>query len=281
MINTTRISKYILLATLLALAATGARAGLRRSEKTGVSPLELTLTVNTAAYQPGEAIICEVTLKNPTGSDKTVAALDSQSIALAFQGRQKEQTEQKELQFLEPVASAREKTGEEILLAAHANLKRQFILTTATFERGEFALQAIYDESGAAPGKAKPKAYSRPAFFKVEGDKALVHRYLNGLATRQDAIQIASAKAGVAVARGEALLITDEYGFLKWWVNLHLAGAPGQASVKSYFINPYLAHVWKEAKPFTSEDRGSETKIPKDSQIAQKIRDQRAFKPSK
>jgi hypothetical protein len=276
MSNKLRISQYIAVLGLAAMLATPAAAGLfKNSAKGNLSPLELTLSLGSAKLKPGEPVICELTLLNPSDSTQTILALDHQSVSFAFQPRRK--GEFKEMQFMEPVYTNQEQIGEEAIVLPHASLKRRFLLTTITFQRGDFALQAVYAGSNGSPNKPALKTYSRPVYFTVEGEQVYVHRYLNGLTTKEDAIKLAKSKVKCDVKESDIIQVTDDYGFLMWWVNLRLAGTTPPESVKSYFIDPYKAKVWKEAKPFTKDDKPKEIQIPKDSKILQKFRERQGM----
>jgi hypothetical protein len=252
----------------LACASLGGRL------KGGAGPeshLELQISLNAEKYQPGEPVRCELTLTNPTDSAATVLTPDHDSMAFSVQPKRKGAPS--ELRLVQPVASTQEPTGTPLALAPHTSMKRSFVFTVLTLERGEFLLAAVYSATQPSPARPAEKAYAKPVLLTVAGAKAFAHRYSDGLLAREDALSLAAGQLKEKVQRSDALLIRDEMGFLKWWVNLWLDGPAGQQPVKSYFVDPYLARVWGEAKPFTDSDRPKATRISRDSQAIQKMRD--------
>ena len=222
-------------------------------------PMELSISLNAEKYQPGEPVHCELTLVNSTNSTRTVLTPDHDSVAFSFQPKRK--GDQSELRLIQPVASSQEPTGTPVSLAPHASLKRPFVFTALTLERGEFLLTAVYSATQPSPARPAEKAYAKPVHLTVAGAKVFAHRYGDGLLSREDALRLAAGQVKEKVQKSDALLIRDGMGFLKWWVNLWLEGPAGQQTVKSYFVDPYLARVWGEAQPFTESDRPKATQI--------------------
>jgi tetratricopeptide (TPR) repeat protein len=215
-----------------------------------------------------------VALANATGAPVSVPALDHASLSFAVQPRLKEAIG--ELKFVEPIYSAKEQPGAETTLQPQGRegsvLTREFAFTTLSFERGPYVLGATFTRPAASPLKPARKTYAKAAAFTVAGEKAFAHRYLDGLISREDAVKLAAAQAGgAAVKSAETLLITDEAGTYKWWVNLTLGDG---GAVKSWFVDPYFARVWREARPFTAADKGVDPQPPQDSKILQRLRDQ-------
>lgn len=232
------------------------------------SDLTLALKLSKEKYQPGEPVTAMVTLTNASGEPVSAAMLDHASVTFSVQPQKAGAAS--EQRFVEPLYSEKEQTGEGKGLGAGESLARNFVFTNLTFERGGFVLAAVYARPSDSPLRAPRKSYAKAAAFAVEGQKAFAHRYLSGLLAREDAIALATAKAGGKVQGADTLLITDEAGFAKWWVNLTLEGG----AVKSWFIDPVFAQVWKEARPFTAADKGIDPQPKQDAQILQRLKEQ-------
>lgn len=236
------------------------------------SDIALSITLEKNVVQPGEAVLVDVKLLNQGHDAVTVKNLDHASVLFARwpkgEGGKSEST-----RFVEPVFSESIKTGEDVKIEAGKSIQRPFLFTDLSLERGEFMLQATHVHSVRG---AQLKTFSASIPLTVAGEKPLVHRYSDGLLSKSDAIRISATEAGMASAAGDAVIILDEMGLKKWWVNLYPPTASSATSrpsvVKSYFVDPYHAVVWREAKPFTPEikQRGIQ-ELPKDSKAVQKL----------
>lgn len=142
------------------------------------------------------------------------------------------------------------------------------MFTQLTVERGDFVLLATYQTENDSKVQAQPFAFS------VQGDRVLLHRYLNGLLTRDDAIQLAARRFQVSAENADAMLIQDEMGFLKWHINLPGTAADGQAITRSCFVDPYWGRVWREAQPFVRTPESNEIPYPEDSKLFQQLQEQ-------
>ena len=238
------------------------------------SPLRLTIQLPKAQFLPGEVVKAEVALLNPTGQPVEVPMLDHTTLSFSFAPKAK--GGDKELRYIEPVFSPKEPSAAPIALAPGTCLQRTFLFTKLTFERGAFVLQPIYSIPESGTTKPARRTYAKAVAFSVAGAKVFAHRTLDGLLTQDDAIALARREIKTKPKHAEAMLVTDEKGFPKWWVNLELAG-PGAkgGSVKSYFIDPIQAKVWREAKPFT---RTPPSEPPKNSKLMQEFRDRQTQK---
>ncbi len=235
--------------------------------------LELSTALEKDHLLPGEPLLCTVTLKNNSSHAIRVKQLDHTSLFFSFwpkgKGGKTENTT-----FVTPVFSTLLDTGAEISLQPHASMSRPFLFTTLTMQRGDFVLSA-YHQQPVADGQKK--TFARSVAYSVAGETAFAHRTVDGLLSRSDAIRLAKEAAAMPVAPADALMIIDESGFRKWWVNVGATAASAPASapstaMKSYYIDPYRAVNWREAQPFTAEDRRSGTReLPKDSKVAQRL----------
>jgi hypothetical protein len=242
-------------------------------------------------YLPGQAVIFDVELTNLDLGTKRLLSLDHRS--LVFYMFPATEEGRRSVRKIEPVYSESEPTGLMTPLAAGQSLKRRFLFTQLTFERGQFVLMAECTQPGKSitdlplegkskkkrskkntPGDSTPqKIYSAPFTYSVAGDKVAAHRYLNGLLSRKDALALASGEVKGEVIETESIRILDEMGFEKYWVNVRYRDASGQDAVRSFFIDPHLARVWKEAqRPFNSKATSGGKPFPNDSKIYKDIR---------
>jgi hypothetical protein len=236
-----------------------------------VQPCELMLTLDAAAYGPGQAVVCEAVLTCPDAQEETVVPMpDATTISFSLQAVDEKAVG--ETRRVEPVSSPVIPAAEPTPLAPGASIRRSFVFPALTFERGSFLLQAVYTLSVPGSPELDQKIYARAVPFAVAGEKAFVHRYLNGLLTREDALRVAAEAAGRPPVRSEALLVRDELQLLKWWVNLDFGADPAKPERQSCFVDPYLARVWKQAQPFTAADRDGKDVIPEDSKKFDELR---------
>lgn len=237
------------------------------------SDLNLTTQLSQGQYRLGEPVLARVTLGNTRETAVETPQLDHTTVAFTVQPQLKSSLG--ELRFVEPVYSGKEDAGRMIRLPGagegptSATVPRDFVFTTLSFEPGTYLLEAVYSRPSAGTLKPARKTYSKAVLFTVAPGAVYAHRYVNGLLARQDAINLAAAQAGAAVKSSDTLLVTDEAGFYKWWVNLTLEG-----TVKSYFVDTTYPRVWKEARPFTAADQGVAGPTAQDAQMMQRLKDQ-------
>jgi hypothetical protein len=183
-----------------------------------------------------------VELSNNTSRARRLQKLSAQSVEFFF-GRAGDP----ERMSRQAVSSKDEPMDELAELAPGQTLKRPFVLTRLSEFGGALTAQAHLAPS--APG-LPPKIYSNVVQFEVKG-KPLFARDPDGLILKKEAVRLAAAAAQGEVQQAQALLITDEMGFLQWWVNVELKPAGAAARVMSYFIDPYVGRVRAQAKaPF-------------------------------
>lgn len=219
-------------------------------EDAGDGSLALELTLDTDRYRQGEPLTCEVALVNRTDEHRAAPNLDRMS--LRFTQARRTPLGMKNLRYVEPVYSEKEQVGVSKVVKAGLSLRRRFLFTTTTMEPGDYQMMAIYQSHAPAQDASQAKIYGNTVHFTVSED-VFARRNVNGVLVEEEARRIAAEAAGAPEAETEARLIVDEMGFLKWWINVS-ASEEGNAGAKSYFIDPYLCRVWREAKPFTADE---------------------------
>lgn len=212
------------------------------------SDLTLKLNTNKTSYLPGEAVLTTLTLTNETLATIEVAIPDYHSMEFNIRTRDTDGRWADKASLVRPVHSEKETDLSYRELAPGASIDRCFVFTTLSFKRGEFALMPVYLYGVTSSEEVPSRTYGNPVEFRVEGEKAYRKRYQNGLITDEQAAALAREAAGGEQRPARAVMILDEMGFHQWWVNLY--DAPGEPPVASYFINPYLGKVWREAVPF-------------------------------
>jgi hypothetical protein len=266
---------FLVLGALLALArpAVGKDAAAKNP-----FPLELSVKPAAGQFRPGEAVLAEVTLTNPGSRAQTVAGLSHASVRFAFEPAKPAQN-RRQARFVEPIYSPKEPAPGEQTLKPGESVKRTFVFTVLTLERGEFLLRAVYAKPGEDSPQKALKSWARPALFAVVGEKVFAHRTPDGRLAKPDALRLASARVGGKPRKAEAILALDEAGFECWWVNVWPEGAD---KARGFLVNPYLAEISEEVAPFSAAQATlASTTLSRDSKAMQKIRDQRsARKPA-
>lgn len=250
--------------------------------------LVLNLTLNKEVYPPGEAVICDVSLENTSEILLNIRSLDHSSVEFYFLPKEKDSYSN--MQIIEPVYSDYESANGTIVIDPKAKINRNFVFTNLTFNRGEFVFQATYTIPQSPDSTEKIIIYSKPVFLNVKGEKVFTERYLNGIITKESAIELAKREirdkiektsAVMTIVKYDAILIKDEAGFLKWWVNITYKNVNYFEKTKSFFIDAYRGVVWKEAVPFKAEDmkKNEEPNISKDSKFFQELREKKLNNP--
>jgi hypothetical protein len=208
--------------------------------------ITLRLTLNQAAYRPGEVVLASVELTNTSGQPLPAQALSAGSVVFVF-GRQGD-PERLERQA---VYSEREKLDESVTLEPGRMLGRQFVLTRLSEFSGPLVVQAQYRPGAAAGAKAPPRIFSNPVAYQVGGTR-LLKRDPAGLIVKDEALKLARTAGKNEAEDAQAIFVRDEAGFYRWYVNVHPKGsAPG--TWVGYFVNPYVGGVPRnQARPFDS-----------------------------
>lgn len=205
-------------------------------------PIELKLTLDKAAYRPGEAVLATVEVSNKTRGALKAYKLNAKSVVLVF-GKE-DDPERMERRV---VVSELETLDLYTSLEPGVAQKRTFLVTRLTEFAGPMAVQAHYIAGGEVAAKAGPKIYSNAAAYKVEGKRAL-RRDPEGFIVKDEALRLALAAAkGGEAGDAQAIFVRDEAGFYKWYVNVKPKGGGETAA---WFIDPYKGSVWHKAKPF-------------------------------
>jgi hypothetical protein len=218
--------------------------------------------MNKSVFRPGEAVVVTITARNTTNSTLRVLGLSADSGppqsakgTLTFwfgpDGR---------LDRLQrfPVISRLEARsrgtggGEQVQLRPGEELTRQFVLTRITPDIGRYTFQVHLQPFSEDDLKRIGKFYSEPAYYEVYGPP-LFRRDSKGLLELEEAIRIAAAEAPGEVHLLDAVLIEDEMGFHRWWVNVDYERPEGGLVQTAYLVDPYLGRVWSEAKQFESQ----------------------------
>ncbi len=265
MTTTLRVLFLFLLMVHTALFSACSRFGF---DSASPSPLQLRVQSDTNTVVPGQAVALTLQLWN--ASDKPVQISNLNHLTVSFLLRPAGSEGQKTIREVLPVFSIKEQPNPQEIqtLVPGDSQQRTFLFTQLSVERGDFVLLATYQ-----PEK-NSKVHAEPFAFSVQGNRVALHRYLNGLVTRDDAIKLAAQKFQVPVENADAMLIQDEMGFLKWHINLPGTAGDGQPAVRSCFVDPYWGRVWREAQPFVRTPESNEIPYPEDSKLFQQLQDQ-------
>ena len=215
--------------------------------------LVLALKLNKSVYRPGEAIIATVNLYNNSLRPLDIRALDGvdgDSVEFWYYLLKDPETTLKRL----PVSSSLEEAGQTMHLEPGGSTSRRFLLTRFTEYHGSMAAQAHYEPNPPFQAQLQlPMVYSNVAHFDVDGQQ-LFERDKSGIILKKEAIGLAQAVAPGDVRGAEAVIIEDEKGFYKWWVNLRVRDGTGQDRLMSWLVDPYRGKVTSKArKPFPAQ----------------------------
>lgn len=221
----------------------------------------VTATLAKSVFRPGEAVLVTLSAKNttdgplrilPPTAESGPPATASGSTTFWFGPAANLDRFQRY-----PVVSRREararglRSEDTILLKAGESVQRQFLLTRITEKPGSYVFQAHMEPFPAKEIKRIGTFYSHPVPYEVYGPR-LFRRDSKGLIELEEAIRIAAAEAPGEVHLMDAVLIEDEMGFYRWWVNVDFEKPSGGLVQKAWLVDPYLGRVWSEAKQFES-----------------------------
>jgi len=212
--------------------------------------LALKLASDKSAYQPGEAMLLKISVTNTTKKPILIRKLNIQTLGF-WPGRN---TEDRRVQRYPVVSRLEEKAlkeqGVEVAkLDPGQSLTRSFLHTRMTEDTGQFVAQAQMEPYAGTDSIRTGKLYSNVVDYQV-GGKPLFLRDSKGLMFLDDAVKLASERIPGAVVLSDGLLIEDNMGFYKWWINLDYRSAEGKQVKVGYLIDPYFGSVWSQAKPF-------------------------------
>lgn len=221
----------------------------------------VTATLNKSVYRPGEAVLVTVTARNTTGAPIRVLALAAESgppataagpLTFWFGPHGTLDRFQRYPVVSRGEATARGSTGgETLLLGAGEEMQRQFVLTRITPKPGRLLFQIHCEPFPSKEIKRIGKFYSEPQYYEVYGPQ-LFRRDSKGLIELEEAIRLAAAEVPGEINLVDAVLIDDEMGFNRWWVNVDYEKPAGGLVQTAYLIDPYLGRIWSEAKQFDS-----------------------------
>jgi hypothetical protein len=222
----------------------------------------LRAVMNKSVFRPGEAVIVTVTARNTTNSTLRVLGLSADSGppqsakgSLTFwfgpAGRI-DRLQRFPVISRHEVRSRGREGGELVQLRPGEEVSRQFVLTRITPDAGRYTFQAHLQPFSEDELKRIGKFYSEPAYYEVYGPP-LFRRDSKGLVELEEAVRIAAAEAPGEVHLLDAVLIEDEMGFQRWWVNVDYEKPEGGLVQTAYLVDPYLGRVWSEAKQFESQ----------------------------
>ena len=209
--------------------------------------LSLFLVMDKSVYRPNEPVIITVHLQNLSENNLNIHNLDARSLNFY-----KEVESTGEVLEVMPVFSKDEPLLRITKLEALGSLDRKFLFTSLTKNRGRFTLQASYNIGPVGQKYNIPDIISEAHQFSVTGGPPYV-RDVKGILKKEDAVSIAEQWLGQPVEKTTARLVINEAGFYDWWITMTLqgkTGSEGEPLRKACFVNPYLAVVRKEAKPY-------------------------------
>lgn len=219
----------------------------------------LRLTTEKGVYRPGEAIVLRVTAINTTDEPIQMHMLMATtgpprnargSVTIWFG---KESNTQRLQRF--PVISRNEEEGMErsggelIDLGPGEMMSRSFLMTQITGQPGDYVLQTHMEPFWGFQTRRMGKIYSNRARYRVYGE-VLLERDTKGLIQMHEAINIAAAATPGEILLTDAILVDDDVGFYKWWVNVDYQDGNGQTQKSGYLVDPYQGRVWRRALPF-------------------------------
>lgn len=237
------------LLVILSMIATSSCSSIKSStQQSENDPISVGLVLNKASFRPGEAILAAVRVTNNTSKPVQIQSLNTNSVCFMYNMQSSSEAPMQR----DAVRSLKETDEPTIELAPGEYKDRTFVNTRLTKAAGPMVVQVYYTLLG---GEDVPnKIYSMPVKYTVEGD-LLCERDAEGVVVKDSAIKIAIAKARLekkkAIA-GDAVLVEDEAGFYRWWVNVY-DSVNAAEPMAAYFINAYTAESAGEAKPFPKE----------------------------
>jgi hypothetical protein len=222
----------------------------------------LRAVMNKSVYRPGEAVIVTVTARNTTNSTLRVLGLSADSgppqsakgtLTFWFGPENRLDRLQRFPVISRQEAASRGRGGTEVVsLRPGEEVSRQFVLTRITPDAGRFTFQAHLQPFPEDDLKRIGKFYSDPTYYEVYGPR-LFRRDAKGLLELEEAVRLAAAKAPGEVHLLDAVLIEDEMGFYRWWVNVDYEKPTGGLIQTAYLVDPYLGRVRSEAAQFESQ----------------------------
>lgn len=239
-----RFSSALLLFSIAGCSRISGSAGKNPTATDAITVKVTSDSPQATPYRPGQAVVVTVEVRNSGSSPVNIPELDAASVEF-WAGRKDDTRRAQSLPVVSEMESAAGLGGRLTTLAPGASLSRKFVHTRLTSEAGEFVLQARYPAAG--DGGSGEASYSESLDYNVAGT-ALFTRDADGLVVKADAVGIAERELGGMAGASDAILILDEKGFLKWWVNVR---SPDEHAPKGALVDPYLGRFWALAEPFS------------------------------
>ena len=208
--------------------------------KAAAPRLSVMATLDSVKYQPGQAVVCTVTVKNDGDAPAQAGSLSADTMEFWYGPGGTD------LRYRRDVVRSIKEQGFDLITIAPKNaISRRFVLTRLTEEEGAFAFHALYSTGGNVPGTP---GIAGPAFlYRVDGHP-LFRRDGHGLIRKEDAVEVVKQKVADDVASPEIKLVRNEAGLLDWYVCAEAKGS-GQPAKRAFFVNPYTGVIRAEAKP--------------------------------
>lgn len=219
------------------------------------------ITLDKSVYRPGEAILAQVTVLNTTNQTLRVRVLDAfsgppenaeGSVSFWF-GPENSQRRTQRFPVISRVElqNRRENAEKTVEIAPQQTITRPFLLTRFTTEPGRFVAQVHITPFWQSDPLAQRvgKVFSNSVPYTVYGD-ILFDRDSRGLVYLEEAINLAAATTPGDIMLTDAMLIEDEMGFYKWWVNVDYRDPSGEMRKIAYLVDPYQGRVWSKARQF-------------------------------
>ena len=210
--------------------------------------LKLSVTLDKSAYRPGEAMVMTVTLTNVSPKEIPFHWLDAQSMEFWFHLAGSSDTPIRR----DPVVSSQEPMDQFRKLAPGDTVQRIFLLTRMTHFKGNMVVQAQYKQGIPYDAMQTNTIYSNVAEYEVHGEPLFEREDAAGLIVKDAAISLARAQCPDpgAIEDAQALLVEDEMGFYRYWVNVKVKDAQGTGKLIGYLVDPYRGVVNGQVKPF-------------------------------
>lgn len=242
---------------------------------TSSNDLILRVTLDRPVYRPGEAIVATVTVINTTDATITIRGLNKANVTFSYGVEGGPRKVQRDPVFSSKEAAEVKETGGEVVdLAPGESRSRTFMITRMSRDPGDYLFLASMDPFDRLQIEDRTgRLYSNTIHFQVYGPP-LFQRDTQGLLDKEDAIGLAAARTPGDIILTDAILIEDEMGFIKWWINIDYHDSAGQAQKTAFLVDPYRGAVWSPAKPFGPEMKPSNARVTQRTATSENKRDQ-------
>ncbi|MCK4282784.1 MAG: hypothetical protein KAX44_00595 [Candidatus Brocadiae bacterium] len=215
-------------------------------------PVAVTLRLNSDSYEMGEPVEATVAVTNRGETELVAPALDNSTLKF-YWGQPGTSLRLRR----NPILPADSPTRTRVI-PPRGVTSRTFLFTRLTPEAGEWGLMAALTGcvvNDGKDGQLLPTCYSEPGRFTVTDVVKFRRDAQSGIITKQQAMALARARAGVAEghpARG-VLVPLGESALCMWTV--FLGGGPGPTGASDcYAVNAYTGVVKSTDLTETSEE---------------------------